>query len=96
MCSLTMLYFQGNDSGGEKIMVILSFFIYLLIALGILIVSEDKLDLGLDVAYSSFNHSASAFLNAQGLKSTYVVKFIGFVILAFAINASFLFQIHIE
>ncbi|KAB7497661.1 Transmembrane protein [Armadillidium nasatum] len=67
--SLTMLYFRGEDSGGEKSMVILAFFIYLLIALGILIISEEKLDLGLDSAYASFNRSASAFLKAQGLNS---------------------------
>ena len=69
MLSLTLLYFRGDDSGGEKAMVILSFFTYLLIALGILIVSEDKLELGLDAAYTSFNKSAASFLNGQGLKS---------------------------
>ena len=66
---MTLLYFRGDDSGGEKAMVILSFFTYLLIALGILIVSEDKLELGLEDAYNSFNKSAALFLNSQGLKS---------------------------
>ena len=70
---MTLLYFRGDDSGGEKAMVILSFFTYLLIALGILIVSEDKLELGLEDAYNSFNKSAALFLNSQGLKSEWVV-----------------------
>ncbi|XP_045623858.1 transmembrane protein 161B [Procambarus clarkii] len=69
MFSLSMLYFCGEDSGGEKAMVVLSFFTYLLIALGMLILDESKLELGLDLAYSSFNSSAAAFLKAQGLPS---------------------------
>ncbi|KAG7176491.1 Transmembrane protein 161B-like [Homarus americanus] len=69
MFSLSMLYFRGEDSGGEKAMVVLSFFTYLLIALGMLILDESKLELGLDLAYSSFNSSAAAFLKAQGLPS---------------------------
>ncbi|XP_066984609.1 transmembrane protein 161B isoform X2 [Macrobrachium rosenbergii] len=69
MFSLSMLYFRGDDSGGEKAMVILSFFTYLLIALGMLILDESKLEMGLDMAYQSFNSSAAAFLKAQGLTS---------------------------
>lgn len=69
MFTLSMLYFRGEDSGGEKAMVVLSFFTYLLIALGMLILDESKLELGLDMAYSSFNSSAAAFLKAQGLPS---------------------------
>lgn len=66
---MAMLYFRGEDSGGEKAMVVLSFFTYLLIALGMLILDESKLEMGLDLAYSSFNASAAAFLKAQGLPS---------------------------
>ncbi|KAK8395843.1 hypothetical protein O3P69_005746 [Scylla paramamosain] len=69
MFTLAMLYFRGEDSGGEKAMVVLSFFTYLLIALGMLILDESKLEMGLDLAYSSFNASAAAFLRAQGLPS---------------------------
>ncbi|KAK4299596.1 hypothetical protein Pmani_028137 [Petrolisthes manimaculis] len=67
--SLSLLYFRGEDSGGEKAMVVLAYFSFLLVALGTLIVDESRLELGLDLAYSSFNASASAFLNAQGLTS---------------------------
>lgn len=69
MMSLTMMYFHGDDSGGEKAMVVLSFFTYLLFALGMLIIDENNLELGLDLAYTSFNQSASHFLQAQGLAS---------------------------
>ncbi|KAG0710168.1 Transmembrane protein 161B [Chionoecetes opilio] len=69
MFTLAMLYFRGEDSGGEKAMVVLSFFTYLLIALGMLILDESKLEMGLDLAYSSFNASAANFLRAQGLPS---------------------------
>lgn len=69
MFSLSLLYFRGEDSGGEKAMVVLAFFTYLLIALGMLILDENTLELGLDQAYSSFNSSAAAFLKAQGLPS---------------------------
>lgn len=67
--SLSLLYFRGEDSGGEKAMVVLAYFSFLLVALGTLIVDESRLELGLDLAYSSFNASAAAFLNAQGLTS---------------------------
>ncbi|CAL4116041.1 unnamed protein product [Meganyctiphanes norvegica] len=67
MLSLTLMYFRGDNSGGEKTMVMLSFFTYLLVALGMLIIDENKLELGLDLAYSSFNQSAASFFQAQGL-----------------------------
>lgn len=45
-------------------------FAYLLIAMIILIVDENVLELGLENAYNSFNNSASAFLATQGVSSS--------------------------
>lgn len=38
----------------------------------VLIVDENTLELGLDDAYASFNHTASIFLKDQGLSSRYL------------------------
>lgn len=68
--SLTIQYFKGEESVGERSTCIVMGFTYLLISMMILIVDEKTLELDLEKAYSSFNESASAFLNNQGLPSS--------------------------
>ncbi|KAH0948336.1 hypothetical protein HN011_007668 [Eciton burchellii] len=80
LLSLWVQYFKGEESVGERSTCIVTGFAYLLIAMMILIVDETKLEIGLEKAYTSFNHSASQFLDTQGLSSTgpaskIVVKF---------------------
>ncbi|XP_014486820.1 PREDICTED: transmembrane protein 161B [Dinoponera quadriceps] len=80
LLSLWVQYFKGEESVGERSTCIVTGFAYLLIAMMVLIVDEDKLEIGLEKAYTSFNHSASLFLDNQGLSSTgpaskIVVKF---------------------
>lgn len=80
LASLTIQYFQSEESIGERSTCIVTGLIYLLIAMVILIVPETTLEVGLDPAYRSFNESASVFLEAQGLNSSgpaskIVVKF---------------------
>lgn len=80
LLSLWVQYFKGEESIGERSMCIVTGFAYLLLAMMILIVDESNLEIGLDKAYASFNHSASLFLDNQGLSSTgpaskIVVKF---------------------
>ncbi|XP_076240581.1 transmembrane protein 161-like emei [Calliopsis andreniformis] len=80
LLSLWIEYFKGEESIGERSTCIVTGFAYLLIAMMILIVDEKNLEIGLDKAYASFNHSASLFLDNQGLSSTgpaskIVVKF---------------------
>lgn len=67
--SLTRQYFQGDESG-ERSTVIVTGFAYLLLAMMILIVDENNLELGLETAYRSFNQSAAAFLERQGIDSS--------------------------
>jgi hypothetical protein len=55
---------------GERSTVIITAFAYLLVAMMILIVDENTLELGLNKAYTSFNQSAAAFLEMQGLASS--------------------------
>lgn len=69
MSSLTVLYFQSEDSIGERSMVIVACLVYLLIAMIVLIVDESILETGLEDAYASFNTSASKFLSDQGIQS---------------------------
>ncbi|KAJ8973581.1 hypothetical protein NQ317_001607 [Molorchus minor] len=71
LLSLTVQYFQGEESVGERSTCIVMGFIYLLISMMVLIVDENTLETGLESAYKSFNQSASSFLDKQGLLSTY-------------------------
>ena len=66
---LWVQYFKGDESINERSICIVTGFLYLLIAMMILIVDENMLEIGLDNSYSSFNHSASVFLHNQGLSS---------------------------
>ncbi|KAH8322806.1 hypothetical protein KR059_006370, partial [Drosophila kikkawai] len=80
LSSLTVLYFQSEESIGERSMVIVACLVYLLVAMIVLIVDERILETGLEDAYASFNASASKFLTEQGLPSSgpaskIVVKF---------------------
>ncbi|XP_037816513.1 transmembrane protein 161B [Lucilia sericata] len=80
LSSLTVLYFQSEESIGERSMVIVACLVYLLIAMIVLIIDESILETGLEDAYASFNANASKFLGEQGLQSSgpaskIVVKF---------------------
>lgn len=66
---LWVQYFKGEESIGERSTCIVTGFSFLLVAMMVLIVDEKNLELGLDDAYASFNHSASIFLKNQGLSS---------------------------
>ncbi|XP_076252942.1 transmembrane protein 161-like emei [Rhynchophorus ferrugineus] len=70
LLSLTVQYFKGEESVGERSTCIVMGFMYLLIAMIVLIVDENTLELGLETAYTSFNQSASQFLSKQGLNSS--------------------------
>ncbi|XP_045469421.1 transmembrane protein 161B [Harmonia axyridis] len=70
LMSLTIQYFKGEESVGERSTCIVMGFTYLLISMIILIVDEKNLELGLENAYKSFNETASSFLSSQGLSST--------------------------
>jgi len=67
--SLTLEYFRGSESSGERSTVIVSACFYLVIAMIILIIDESKLDVRLDTAYKSFNESSTVFLHNHGLSS---------------------------
>ncbi|CAH1111102.1 unnamed protein product [Psylliodes chrysocephalus] len=68
--TLTVQYFKGEESIGERSTCIVMGFIYLLVSMMILIVDENTLEVGLEDAYDSFNKSASSFLEQQGLASS--------------------------
>jgi len=82
LASLSGLYFDGGDeSAGERSMVIVMFFVYLFVAMMVLVVDEDTLETGLDDAYETFNRTAAAFLadnaglDSSGPASKLVLKF---------------------
>jgi hypothetical protein len=70
LLSLTYQYFQSQESIGERSTVIVTTFAYLLVAMMVLIVDENTLELGLNRAYTSFSQNAAAFLETQGLDSS--------------------------
>lgn len=70
MISLTVQYFKSEESIGERSTCIVTGFVYLLIAMIILIVDENTLEIGLEQAYKSFNESASVYLEGRGIVSS--------------------------
>lgn len=70
LISITIQYFGGEESVGERSTCIVMGFLYLLVSMIILIVDEETLEVGLEHAYNSFNTSATSFLVKQGLSST--------------------------
>lgn len=66
---MTLEYFKGQESIGERSTIIVTAFIYLIVVMIILIIDENKLETGLDAAYSNFTAGASVFLKAQGFPS---------------------------
>lgn len=75
------LNFVGEESAGERSLVMVMGGSYLLMAMMILLVDESTLETGLDKAYSSFNDSAATFLekntglDSSGPASKLVLKF---------------------
>nr|CAG4651740.1 EOG090X04CK [Triops cancriformis] len=67
--SIAGLYFKSTEAAAERSVVIVSGFAFFVLALGLLIISEENLELGLDKAYSKFNESASVFLEINSLDS---------------------------
>ncbi|XP_065216024.1 transmembrane protein 161B [Planococcus citri] len=67
--TMTLEYFKGQESIGERSTIIVTAFIYLIVVMIILIIDENKLETGLDAAYSNFTAGASVFLKAQGFPS---------------------------
>lgn len=68
--SLTVQYFKSDESEGERSTCLVMGLSYFLMAMMILIVDENTLELGLETAYNSFNTSASNFLLKQGLNTS--------------------------
>jgi hypothetical protein len=52
---------------GERAMCLVMGLVYLLIAMIVLIVDEETLEVGVDSAYKSFHDNASEFLQKQGV-----------------------------
>nr|CAG4644709.1 EOG090X04CK [Leptodora kindtii] len=69
LCSVTGLYFWNDDAAAERSMVLVGGGFCFLLALVLLLIDESNLELGLDAAYSSFNQTASLFLEQQAIPS---------------------------
>ena len=65
--SLMKLYFQGDESIGERSLCITAGGLFFLLAMVVLVTDENILELGLDPAYASFNQSAYRFLEQNGV-----------------------------
>jgi len=92
MYSLTAMYFRTDD-GGERIMVVIFGFFFLVIAMAVIIFENSFLDFGLQPAYRTFSDSASAFLAHQGIYSAGPASLLTmqiFLVLFAAVLGSFL------
>nr|CAG4650891.1 EOG090X04CK [Simocephalus serrulatus]SVE94172.1 EOG090X04CK [Simocephalus serrulatus] len=69
LCSVTGLYFRSTEAAAERSMVLVGGSFCFVLALGLLLIDESNLEIGLDAAYSAFNQSASVFLERQTLDS---------------------------
>ncbi|CAH1798902.1 unnamed protein product, partial [Owenia fusiformis] len=69
LASLTGMYFRTEESG-ERIMCIAFGFFFLVMAMGVMLVDESKLEFGLDEAYKNFSINAEEFLKHQGIDSS--------------------------
>lgn len=70
LTTITIQYFEGQESVGERSTCIVMGFLYLFVSMIILIIDEETLEIGLENAYNSFNASATSFLVKQGLSTT--------------------------
>lgn len=70
-----MQYFKSEESIGERSTCIVTGLIYLLVAMIVLIVDENTLEVGLEQAYKSFNENASVYLEERGVSSSLVFQF---------------------
>lgn len=69
MCSITAIYFSGDEVIGERTMCMVMALVYLLIAMMVLIVDESNLEVGVDTAYKSFYENALQFMEKQGVQN---------------------------
>nr|SVE85428.1 EOG090X04CK [Daphnia pulicaria] len=69
LCSVTSLYFWNTEAAAERSLVLVGGSFCFVLALGLLLIDESNLEIGLDAAYSSFNKSASVFLERQSMDS---------------------------
>ena len=69
LLTLTMLYFQGDESMGERSVCLVSSGLFFLVAMMVLITDENFLEFGLNPAYESFNESAYKLLDSQGVSN---------------------------
>lgn len=65
--SMVKLYFQTDD-GGEMAIVIVFGFSFFVLAMIVLILDENLLELGLEAAYTNFSSNAQQFLQNQGIE----------------------------
>lgn len=66
---LTAIYFKNQDSIAERSICIISGGIFLLIAMLILLVDENQLELGIESAYRLFNDSATKFVKSHSIRN---------------------------
>ncbi|CAI9718171.1 Hypothetical predicted protein [Octopus vulgaris] len=76
----TSVYFQTED-GGERILCITFSFFFLVAAMGVLIVSEDNLEFGLEKGYKNFSENAMVFMKEQGVGSEGPISLLTFKII---------------
>lgn len=80
LISHSSAYFKAED-GGERILIVTFGFFCLVLAMGVLVVSEDVLEFGLEAGYKNFSDGATLLLQKQGVDSAGPVHFLTFKIL---------------
>lgn len=66
--SVTALYFRGAESSGERAMCITSAFFFIVLAMGMIVLSDTVLDFGLEAAFSRFMKNLAIEAENVGLQ----------------------------
>ncbi|ESP01059.1 hypothetical protein LOTGIDRAFT_225492 [Lottia gigantea] len=83
LMSQTAMYFRAEE-GGERVLCVTFGFFFLVMGMGVLVISDLVLEFGLEDGYNNFSGNALEFLKQQGVESHGPVSFLTFkIFLAF-------------
>lgn len=80
LLSQTTIYLR-TEEGGEKVLLFTFGFFYLVLGMGVLVVGDGILELGLEEGYHNFSAEAVEFLKRQGVESHGPISFMTFKVL---------------
>jgi len=78
LASQAWVYLKTQE-GGERVLLIMFSFFFLVLALGVLAIGDHIIEFGIEEGYSNFSTNALAFLEKQGITSTGPMSFLTYI-----------------